>query len=221
MTPPKILIAPSILSADFGRINEEIASVERFSDLIHVDVMDGHFVPNITFGPGQIGKMRSKKPFDVHLMIEHPEKYLRQFVEGVKKAVGEELAAQSYLVVHAEAAEDIVAVVRAIHDFGMKAGVALNPDTPASVLEGVLDEVDMVLCMTVNPGFGGQQFIDSVMSKVANLRSRKPELNIEVDGGINGETVKLAREAGANVFVAGNYVFGAADREAALESLRV
>lgn len=221
MAPQKILIAPSILSADFGRINEEIASIERFSDFIHVDVMDGHFVPNITFGPGQIAKMRSGRPFDVHLMIEHPEKYLEKFAEGVKKAVGDELVAQSYLVVHVEAVKDLSGVVHVIKNLGMKAGVALNPMTELDSAESVLDDVDMVLCMTVNPGFGGQKFINSVLPKVAKLREMRPKLNIEVDGGINTETAKLAREAGANILVAGNYVFAAMDREAALESLRL
>ncbi len=216
----KILVAPSILSADFGNLNEEIASVESWSDLIHVDIMDGHFVPNITFGPGQVGKMRAKKPFDVHLMIEDPEKYLKEFADGVMKAVGSELYAQSYLVVHQEATKDLGKALQAVRALGMKVGVALNPATPLDAIESVLDDVDMVLCMTVNPGFGGQKFIESVMEKVAKLRSERPDLLIEVDGGINQETARVAREAGANILVAGNFVFGAVDRQAALESLR-
>lgn len=215
-----ILIAPSILSADFGKINEEIASIEQDSDLIHVDVMDGHFVPNITFGPDQVGKMRSIKPFDVHLMIENPEKYLPQFAAGVKKALGETLAQESYLVVHQETVKDLLQIIQTIKSLGLKAGLALNPATPWETIEAVLDDVDMILCMTVNPGFGGQSFIESVMPKVAKLRELRPKLNIEVDGGINDVTVKLAVAAGANIFVAGNYVFSAPDRKAALNSLR-
>lgn len=216
-----ILIAPSILSADFGKINEEIGTIEMESDLIHVDIMDGHFVPNITFGPGQVGKMRAKKPFDVHLMIENPDTYLKDFADGVMQAVGAELYAQSYLVVHQETTKHLHRTIQMIKALGMKAGVSLNPATPWGTVEGVLDDVDMVLCMTVNPGFGGQKFIESVMLKVAKLRSLRPKLNIEVDGGINGETARVALEAGANVLVAGNYVFSAPDRTEALKSLRV
>lgn len=216
----RIYIAPSILSADFGKINEEIASIDSYSDLIHVDVMDGHFVPNITFGPGQVGHMRSKKPFDVHLMIENPDKYLGEFAKGVKSAVGEELYVQSYLVVHQEATKDLSATLRAIKALGMKAGVALNPATPWDAIEGVLDDVDMVVCMTVNPGFGGQKFIDSVMPKVVKLKELKPKLLIEIDGGVNDQTSKLCKAAGADVLVAGNYVFGSLDRKVAIESLR-
>ncbi len=215
-----ILVAPSILSADFGKLNEEIATVDVDSDLIHVDIMDGHFVPNITFGPGQVGKMRAKRPFDVHLMIEDPDRYLKDFADGVMKAVGAELYAQSYLVVHVETTKDLRATVQAIKALGMKVGVSLNPATPWEAAEGVLDEVDMVLCMTVNPGFGGQKFIETVMPKVMKLRELRPKLNIEVDGGINAETAQIALEAGANVFVAGSYVFGSADRGAALRGLR-
>lgn len=214
------LIAPSILSADFGKINEEIATIDMDSDLIHVDIMDGHFVPNITFGPGQVGKMRAKKPFDVHLMIENPDLYLKDFSDGVMKAVGPELYKESYLVVHQETTKHLHRTVQLIKSLGMKAGVALNPATPWDTIEAVLGDVDMVLCMTVNPGFGGQKFIESVMPKVTKLRELRPDLNIEVDGGINAETAKVALEAGANILVAGNYVFGSENRKAALSSLR-
>ncbi len=216
----KIYIAPSILSADFGKINEEIASIDEDSDLIHVDVMDGHFVPNITFGPGQIGKMHSKKPFDVHLMIENPEQYITEFAKGVMSAVGEELYAQSYLVVHQETTKDLLAVIQAIKLLGMKAGVALNPATPWETIEEVLDSIDLVVCMTVNPGFGGQKFIESVMPKVAKLKELNPKLLIEIDGGVNDQTAKLCREAGADILVAGNYVFSAPDRAMAIANLR-
>ncbi len=215
-----ILISPSILSADFGNINQEIASVEAHSDLIHIDIMDGHFVPNITFGPGQVGKMRAHKPFDVHLMIENPDRYLKDFADGVMKAVGPEFYKESYLVVHQEATPDLSGTIRMIKALGMKAGVSLNPATPWETVEHVLDDLDMVLCMTVNPGFGGQKFIESVMPKVAKLRELRPNLLIEVDGGINVETARVAVGAGANILVAGNYVFGADNRKVALESLR-
>lgn len=220
-SPLPLLIAPSILSADFGKINDEIASIAMESDLIHVDIMDGHFVPNITFGPGQVGKMRSKKPFDVHLMIEDPDKYLKDFADGVMKAVGAELYKESYLVVHQETTKHLHRTIQAIKALGMKAGVALNPATPWDTIEGVLDDVDMILCMTVNPGFGGQKFIESVMPKVTKIRELRPNLFIEVDGGINAETARVSREAGANVLVAGQYVFGAPDRKAVLNSLRI
>lgn len=216
----KILIAPSILSADFGKINEEIASVEEYSDLIHVDVMDGHFVPNITFGPGQIQTMRSKKPFDVHLMIEHPDRYLEKFAQGVMEAVGEPLYNESYLVVHQEAVDDLRGTIQVIKSLRMRAGVALNPTTPLDTIMDVLDELDLVVCMTVNPGFGGQKFIESVMPKVAKLRELKPKLHIEIDGGVNESTAKLCREAGADILVAGSYVFGSKNRREAIESLR-
>ncbi len=216
----KILIAPSILSADFGKINEEIASIEDYSDLIHVDVMDGHFVPNITFGPGQIGKMRSGKPFDVHLMIENPDEYLGEFAKGVKSAVGEDLYHESYLVVHQEAVPALRETIQAIKMLGMKAGVALNPTTGWETIETVLDDLDLIVCMTVNPGFGGQKFIESVMPKVVKLKELRPKLLIEIDGGVNDQTAKLCKDAGADILVAGNYVFNALDRRVAIESLR-
>ncbi len=216
----KIYIAPSILSADFGKINEEIASIDDYCDLIHVDVMDGHFVPNITFGPGQVGKMRSKKPFDVHLMIENPEQYIAEFAKGVMSAVGEELYAQSYLVVHQETTKDLLGVIQAIKLLGMKAGVALNPATSWETIEGLLNDIDLIVCMTVNPGFGGQKFIESVMPKVAKLKELNPKLLIEIDGGVNDQTARLCKEAGADILVAGNYIFSSPDRKAAIESLR-
>lgn len=215
-----LYLAPSILSADFGKINEEIAAVEGYSDYIHVDVMDGHFVPNITFGPGQIASMRSKKPFDVHLMIERPDLYLEDFAHSVKAAVGPKQYSKSFLVVHAEACVHLHRVIQEIHRLGLRAGVAINPATPLELIEAVLDDVDLVVCMTVNPGFGGQKFISSVMRKVQKLRSMYPKLLIEIDGGVNEETAKKCVAAGANVLVAGSYVFGAKDKRHALLSLR-
>ncbi|MEK7545156.1 MAG: ribulose-phosphate 3-epimerase [Patescibacteria group bacterium] len=218
---PHLLIAPSILSADFGKLNEEIASVEGFVDLIHVDVMDGHFVPNLSLGVPVVESIRCKKPLDVHLMIQHPEHYVEAFAKAVKKAVGEKLAAKSYLVFHAETSNDHLGLIAEIHKLGLLAGVALNPDSPLGQLSGdVLSVVDMVLLMTVFPGFGGQSFIATVVPKIRELRDLSPELNIQVDGGINDETVFHARKAGANVIVAGSYVFGATNREKAVTSLK-
>ncbi len=205
-----IKIAPSILSADFGRLNEDIATVDQYCDLIHVDVMDGHFVPNLTIGAPVVKKIKSKKPLDVHLMIENPEKYIGDFAG----------AGADIIVFHAEAVENVAAVVDKIKKLGVKAGVSLKPATDIAVLSDVLDELDMVLIMTVEPGFGGQSFMEDMMPKVKKLRELKPNLDIQVDGGINAETSKIAREAGANVLVAGSYIFGADDRKAAIESLR-
>ncbi|PJC37368.1 ribulose-phosphate 3-epimerase [Candidatus Peregrinibacteria bacterium CG_4_9_14_0_2_um_filter_53_11] len=214
-----IRIAPSLLSSDFGRLNEEIASIADSADMIHVDIMDGHFVPNITFGPPVISKMRSSLPMDVHLMIENPEQYLKDFAEAVKKACGSNEA--SYLTVHAEACTHLHRVVQQIRALGMKPAVALNPATPLSAIEYVLEDVEMVLLMTVNPGFGGQSFIESVVPKIRELRKRAPDLDIQVDGGINAETARVAVEAGATILVAGSYIFGADDRVAAIDALRV
>ncbi|PIQ77693.1 ribulose-phosphate 3-epimerase [Candidatus Peregrinibacteria bacterium CG11_big_fil_rev_8_21_14_0_20_46_8] len=215
---PKLLIAPSILSADFGKINEEIASISSHADMIHVDVMDGHFVPNITFGPDQIAKMRSTLPMDVHLMIEQPEKYLEEFAKAVEKAHGRR--DDSYLTVHQESSVHLERLVQQIKGLGMKAAVALNPATPLVSIESLLGDIDMVLLMTVNPGFGGQSFIASVVPKIKELRAKAPDLNIQVDGGINEKTYRQAVEAGADILVAGSYVFGAKDRAAAIAALR-
>ncbi|MFA5820988.1 MAG: ribulose-phosphate 3-epimerase [Candidatus Gracilibacteria bacterium] len=206
----KVKIAPSILSADFGRLNEEIDTIEPYSDMIHVDIMDGIFVPNKTISSDVVKTIKSEKPLDVHLMIEHPENFLKEFAE----------AGASILTVHAEACEDLSAVIDEIHKLGVKAGVSIKPGTGVEAVESVLDKVDMVLVMTVEPGFGGQKFMPEMMEKVKKLRAMKPELDIEVDGGINAETAKVAVDAGANVLVAGSYVFGAKDRKAAIEGLR-
>lgn len=206
----KIKIAPSILSADFGKLNEEIASVDRYCDMIHVDVMDGHFVPNITMGPPVVAKIRSRKPFDCHLMIENPEQYIGAFVK----------AGAWSITVHQEVCTNLRRVVQQIKSHKVRASVSINPATPLEEIRHVLDDVDMVLLMTVNPGFGGQKFIRSVISKIRELRRLKPKLDIQVDGGINDKTAKIARQAGANVLVAGSYIFDAKDRKQAIESLR-
>lgn len=207
---PAYKIAPSILSADFGKLNAEIAEVEDHVELIHVDVMDGVFVPNITFGQAVVKKIKSKKPLDVHLMIVNPERHVEDFAK----------AGASIIVVHAEACLHLHRVIQQIKSLGVKAGVALNPATPVSAIEPVLDEIDMALVMSVNPGFGGQKFIESSLQKVKRIRELKPELDIQVDGGIDPQTIKRVAEAGANVFVAGSAVFGQADRRKAIEALK-
>jgi len=206
----KIQIAPSILSADFGNLNKEIASVEKYCDLIHVDVMDGHFVPNITIGAPVVVKMKSKKPLDVHLMIENPEKYVEDFAK----------AGANIITVHSEASKNLKALIKKIKSFGVKAGVSIKPKTPVSKIKNILNDVDMVLVMTVEPGFGGQEFMKNMMSKIKELRKLKPKLNIQVDGGINDKTSKIAVKAGANILVAGSYIFKAKNRKTAIASLK-
>ncbi|WP_117016785.1 ribulose-phosphate 3-epimerase [Aeribacillus pallidus] len=212
-----VKIAPSILSADFSRLAEEIIDVEKGgADYIHVDVMDGHFVPNITIGPLIVQAIRpvTKLPLDVHLMIEQPDRYIPAFVE----------AGADLLSVHAEACPHLHRTIHLIKSNGVKAGVVLNPHTPVSMIEHVIEDVDLVLLMTVNPGFGGQAFIPSVIKKIQQvssiLKERNLQVEIEVDGGINAETAKLCVEAGANVLVAGSAIYNEKDRKQAIKSIR-
>ena len=210
-------IAPSLLSADFARLGEAVALAERAgADLIHFDVMDGHFVPNITIGPPVLKSLArvARLPIDVHLMIENPDRYVEAFVE----------AGAASVTVHAEAAVHLHRTVHLIKSLGASAGVALNPATPVGALEEIAADVDYVLVMTVNPGFGGQTFIPRSESKVRLVRdllnragSRAP---IEVDGGIDVHTAPRIVAAGADILVAGNAVFGAADPERAIRELR-
>lgn len=206
----EIKVSPSILSADFGRLNEEIASVEPYSDTIHVDVMDGHFVPNITIGAPVVKCIKSDLPLDVHLMIENPENYVEDFAK----------AGADRIIVHYEACKDFRAALEQIKELGAKPGVAIKPMTEANVLFDHFDLIDLVLVMTVEPGFGGQAFMADQVHKISELREAGFEGDIGVDGGINGETCKVCIDAGANVMGAGSYVFKAEDRKAALESLK-
>jgi ribulose-phosphate 3-epimerase len=206
----KILIAPSILAADFGQLNKEIASIEEFADMLHVDLMDHHFVPNLTFGAPVIRCIKTKLPMDCHLMVENPEQYLEELAEiGVAS-----------VTVHAEATPHLHKVLSQVKELGMKAAVAINPATSIEMVEEVLPMLDMILVMSVNPGFGGQKFLDLALGKIRELKKIKPDLLVQVDGGINAETARLCREAGADVLVAGSYVFKAADKKAAIESLK-
>ena len=211
---PDIKISPSILSADFGRLGEQVAEAsESGADYIHVDIMDGHFVPNLTIGPIIVSGIRpwTELPLDVHLMIEEPDRLIPDFAK----------AGANILTVHPEACRHLHRVIYQIKDLGVKAGISLNPGTPASVLEPVISDVDLVLVMTVNPGFGGQKYIHSVTSKIAKVRRMLDEAGsgaeLEVDGGINAETASKAVEAGASVLVAGSAVFN--DRDTVARSI--
>jgi ribulose-phosphate 3-epimerase len=201
-----IKLAPSILSADFARLGEQIDEVARAgADYIHVDVMDGHFVPNITIGAPVVASIRpvTSLPLDVHLMIEHPERYISEFVQ----------AGADIITVHVEASPHLQGTIRLIKELGVKAGVSLNPPTPLVVIEEFLPQVDLVLIMSVNPGFGGQSFIPEALPRIANMRKilddRKLSAELEVDGGINADNAPDIVKAGANVLVAGNSIFRA------------
>ena len=206
------IVAPSILSADFLRLGEAIHMVEESeAEWVHCDIMDGHFVPNISYGIPVVKAVRpaTKKVVDCHLMIEHPELYVGAFAE----------AGADMITVHQEACVHLDRQVAQIHDLGCKAGVALNPATPVETLVDILHAVDMVLIMSVNPGFGGQKFIPRALDKVRRLRALAPDLLIQVDGGVNAETGAQLVAAGADVLVAGSYVFGAAEPKEAIHSL--
>jgi ribulose-phosphate 3-epimerase len=199
-----IKISPSILSADFSILGDEIKSLEKAgADLIHIDVMDGHFVPNITMGPPIIKMVRkcTKLPFDVHLMISPVEKYIKAFAD----------AGSDIITIHPEATDNLKRAVGTIKSFGKKAGVSLNPKTPISALMDVINDIDLILIMSVNPGFAGQSFMSEVLPKVTELRKmindKKLKIDIEIDGGINFETAPLAVKAGANILVSGTTIF--------------
>ena len=212
-----IKIAPSILAADFSKLAEEVQEVERAgAELIHIDVMDGHFVPNITMGPIVVEALRpvTSLPLDVHLMIENPDQYIETFAK----------AGADYITVHVEACPHLHRTIQLIRSFGVKPGVVLNPHTPVESIQHVLDDIDMVLFMTVNPGFGGQKFIHSVISKVKQLsdiiKEKGLTIEIEIDGGINAETIVPCAQAGASIFVAGSAIYSQSDRSKALQEIK-
>ncbi|HBT96420.1 MAG TPA: ribulose-phosphate 3-epimerase [Desulfobulbaceae bacterium] len=214
---PTVAIAPSILSADFGRLAEEIQAVEEAgADLIHIDVMDGHFVPNITIGPLVVKAVKkvAKTPLDVHLMIANPSQYIDVFAD----------AGADWITVHVESGPHPHRLAGQIRGRGCRPGVVLNPATPLSTLDYLLDEVDLVMLMSVNPGFGGQKFIESSLRKIAALRQtareRGLQLDIEVDGGVAATSIAAIAAAGANIFVAGSAVYGSSDYRATIASLR-
>ncbi|MBL1419119.1 MAG: ribulose-phosphate 3-epimerase [Alphaproteobacteria bacterium] len=198
----KVLIAPSILSADFANLGRDIKALDAAgADWMHIDVMDGHFVPNISFGAAVMASVRSytDKPFDVHLMISPADPYIEDFAK----------AGADIIAVHAEAGNHLHRTIQLIKSFGKKAGVVLNPATSATVLDNVIDDIDLILVMSVNPGFGGQKFIHSQLKKIKQIRKMigDRDIRLEVDGGVNAETAKLCIEAGADVLVAGSAVF--------------
>ncbi len=209
----KVLITPSILSADLGHLQDEIASVEAYADWLQVDVMDGHFVPNLSFGAPVLKKIKTKLPLDIHLMVSNPKDRITEFAAlGVQN-----------ITFHAEAVtgtEERRALIQAIRKMKATAGIALNPETSVSAIDDVISEIDLVLIMSVHPGFGGQKFLQESLEKVRDIRVKFPKLMIQIDGGIDTASAPKAIEAGANNLVAGTAIFGSKDREAAIKALR-
>ena len=210
----KIQVLPSLLGADFGRLADEIKRAEASgADALHLDIMDGHFVPNLSFGPDVAALARRVAPDfyrNVHLMMTRPDLYLEKFAA----------AGAQTIQIHVEAECDVGATLERIRALGLRNAIVINPETPVEALEPYLDMVDEVLVMTVHPGYGGQKFIAECLAKVSHLRSARPELDIMVDGGVNGETAKDAIAAGANMLVAGSYLFGKANMKEAVDDMR-
>lgn len=209
-------LAPSILAADFSKLEEQVAQIEKGgAHYIHVDVMDGHFVPNISFGAAVMKSLlgKTRLPFDVHLMIENPDQYLEDFMTDNTKII----------TVHAEACAHLHRTVQHIKSLGVRAGVSINPATPVSALDAIIEDVDLVLIMSVNPGFGGQKFIPSSLKKIEELKElkekRNPKLEIEIDGGITAENIRAVTDAGVELVVAGSTVFGTPDIEKSVKEL--
>ena len=211
-----IKISPSILSADLANLAEEVKTIESSADMIHIDIMDGVFVPNISFGIPVVKSLRKHTNmfFDVHLMIVEPEKYIDEFIK----------AGADLITFHCEATDCAEKIIDDIHDKGKMAGISIKPATPVSAIEHLLHKLDLVLVMTVEPGFGGQKFMDNQVEKIKELKDKisKNSLKtvIEVDGGVNGENAKTLRDSGVDILVAGCYIFGAEDRKSAIKSLR-
>lgn len=214
----EIKVAASVLSADLGRLNEEVKLVEEAgADIIHFDVMDGHFVPNLSFGAPVLKCMQTKLPVDIHLMIENPDDFIEDYANslpGGRKPNGDIIS------VHAEVCEHLHRVVQQIKAAGFRASVAINPGTSLTAIEEVIDDLDMVLVMTVNPGYSGQSFIESALDKVREIRAAMPDIDIEVDGGVNAETCRMVRDAGANILVSASYLFGSKNKAEAVSTLK-
>jgi ribulose-phosphate 3-epimerase len=213
MSENPIIIAPSILAADLSRLQEEVESIESFANWIQVDVMDGHFVPNLSFGAPVIKNLKTALPLDIHLMVSNPADRVQEFLD-----VG-----AANISFHAEAVpktEDRKALIKTIQDGGATAGIAINPETPLDNVGDVLEDIDLLLVMSVHPGFGGQEFIDHVLGDVKTARSVRSDLMIQMDGGINDQTAAKCIEAGANNLVSGSFIFKAEDRKIAIDSLR-
>jgi len=213
-----IEVSVSILSSDLGNLNYDIEVMKQAGvDRIHVDVMDGHFVPNLSFGAPLVRKMKTDLPVEIHLMVENPEQYLKDYAEGL--VIGGSLE-KTIVLVHVEAVSSLQTVIEKIKSFGFRVGLVLKPATSVEALNSVIEDLDQVLIMSVELGYSGQKFMPEVLEKIRKLREWRSDLDIEIDGGINAETSVLAREAGANVLVSASYLFGSDDKSKAIRVLK-